>query len=184
MKSFVSLIAAILLSLSAFAQHDMGHGSMPSTEQVSVSKAIAVMVPTQGNKVAGTVIFTAVSGGLEVVAHITGLTAGKHGFHIHQFGDCSAPDAASAGGHYMPTGHMHGAPTDSMRHDGDLGNLVADSTGTAHYEYFDKTLTLTGPKSIIGLAVIAHASEDDLKTQPTGNSGARVACGVIGIAKP
>ena len=184
MRMIFASAAAILLSLSVYAQHDMGHGNMPAAASTPITKAIAVITPTQGNTVMGTVMFTAVGGGLNVMAHITGLTPGKHGFHIHQYGDCSAPDATSAGGHYMPTGHMHGAPTDSVHHDGDLGNLVADSTGTAHYEYTDPTLALTGPNAIIGLAVVVHASEDDYKTQPTGNSGARVACGVIGIAKP
>lgn len=184
MRTVLTTAAMLLLTLSVNAQHDMSHGSMTMAAPAPVTKAIAVLTPTQGNKVMGTILFTAVTGGVNIVAHITGLTPGKHGFHVHQFGDCSAPDAMSAGGHFMPTGHMHGAPTDSVHHDGDLGNLIADSTGTAHYEYTDPTMELSGQNSIIGLAVIVHVSEDDFKTQPTGNSGARQACGVIGIAKP
>lgn len=186
MKILVLSTLVGLLSVGVNAQHDMGHGDMRGMSQQvpQTIKGIAVLSPTQGNALTGTVTFSAVEGGVRIEAHISGLTPGKHGFHIHQYGDCSAPDATSAGGHYQPTGHMHGSPADSIHHDGDLGNLVADSTGTAHYELIDSTLTLTGPNSIIGLSVIVHAGEDDYKTQPTGNSGARVACGVIGVAKP
>src|SRR5204863_7343636 len=90
--------------------------------------------PTQGNNVRGTVTFTRVSDGVRVEATITGLTPGTHGFHIHETGDCSAPDGSSAGGHWNPTGMVHGGPDASNHHLGDLGNLEADSTGTAHYD--------------------------------------------------
>ena len=80
-------------------------------------------------------------------------------------------------------GETHGAPMDAMRHEGDMGNIEADATGKAHMEYVDKTISLEGMASIIGRSVIVHADEDDLKSQPTGNAGARVACGVIGIGK-
>jgi len=185
MKVLVLSTLVGLISVGVNAQHDMSYGDMRSMSQGAPEtiKAIAVLSPTQGNNVMGTVTFSAVEGEVKVEASLSGLTPGKHGFHIHQYGDCSAPDATSAGGHFQPTGHMHGSPTDTMHHDGDLGNLIADSTGTANYELVDSTLRLSGVNSIIGLAVIVHASEDDYKTQPTGNSGARVACGVIGRAK-
>jgi Cu-Zn family superoxide dismutase len=148
------------------------------------SKAIAVLHAASGSNVAGTVTFTAAGNEVKVVADITGLTPGKHGFHIHEFGDCSAPDAKSAGGHFNPTNHQHGAPDASDRHAGDLGNIEADASGKAHLEMSDKVMKLTGADSILGHAVIVHEKADDLKTQPTGDAGGRLACGVIGVAKP
>ena len=121
---------------------------------------------------------------MKVIADVTGLTPGKHGFHVHEFGDCSSPDGNSAGAHFNPTHKQHGAPDAADRHAGDLGNIEADAAGKAHLECTDKTMKLLGPDSIVGRAVIVHEKEDDLKTQPTGNAGGRVACGVIGVAKP
>lgn len=148
------------------------------------TKAIAVVHPTEGNNVSGTVTFTADGDAVKVVADFTGLTPGKHGFHIHEFGDCSDPKGASAGGHFNPTHHDHGAPTATDRHAGDLGNIEADANGKAHLEMTDKVMKLNGSDSIVGHAVIVHEKADDLKTQPTGDAGSRVACGVIGVAKP
>ncbi len=142
-------------------------------------RAVAVLNPTKGNLVNGMVTFEAVEGGVRVVAKIDGLTPGKHGFHIHEFGDCSAPDAASAGGHFNPTHKQHGGPDSLERHVGDLGNVVADEKGHAEYERIDSVISLTGPDTIVGRSVVVHALADDYKTQPTGNSGGRVACGVI-----
>jgi len=132
----------------------------------------------------GTVTFTKTDAGVQVVADITGLTPGQHGFHIHEFGDCSAPDATSAGGHFNPSKNPHAGHDDAKRHEGDLGNIEADSSGKAHLELTDKMMTMSGEMSIIGRGVIVHEKVDDLKTQPTGNAGGRVACGVIGVAKP
>jgi len=148
------------------------------------TKAIAVLHPTAGNTVAGSVTFTESGDGIKVVADITGLTPGKHGFHIHEFGDCSSSDGSSAGGHFNPTHMAHGAPDASDRHAGDLGNIESDASGKAHLEWGDKVMKLSGADSIIGHAVIVHEKADDLKTQPTGNAGGRLACGVIGVAKP
>jgi Cu-Zn family superoxide dismutase len=155
-----------------------------SAQAESVTKAIAVLSPTKDSSVSGTVTFTKVDGGVKIVADVAGLTPGQHGFHIHEFGDCSAPDATSAGGHFNP-GHMqHGGPDAAVRHAGDFGNLEADASGKAHYERVDTMISLEGADSIIGHGVIVHAKADDLKTQPTGNAGARVACGAIGVTKP
>jgi Cu-Zn family superoxide dismutase len=120
---------------------------------------------------------------VKVSAHIEGLTPGqKHAVHVHQFGDCSAPDGMSAGGHYNPESHEHGLPEKPMRHAGDLGNLTADNNGMAHYEITVDNISIAGVKNpIIGRAVIVHAKVDD-GGQPVGNAGARIGCGVIGIA--
>lgn len=148
-----------------------------------VKEAIAVMNPTEGSKVRGTVSLVKSGKGVRLTANIQGLAPGLHGFHIHEFGDCSSPDANSAGGHFNPADAPHGAPNAEKRHAGDLGNIEADKTGQARLEVTDGMLKLEGPESIIGRAIIVHAQPDDFKTQPTGNAGARLACGVIGIAK-
>ncbi len=148
-----------------------------------ITKAVCVLHPTEGNDVTGTVTFTQSGAGVIVVAEVEGLTPGKHGFHVHQYGDCSSLDATSAGGHFNPDEKQHGAPDAEMRHVGDLGNLEADQNGKATYEQVDSSISLNGEHSIIGRAIIVHAGEDDLTSQPTGDAGARVACGVIGIGK-
>lgn len=148
------------------------------------TKAVAMIHALSGSSVAGKVTFTASGDQVQVVADITGLTPGKHGFHIHEFGDCSSPDGSSAGGHFNPSHKEHGAPDAAERHAGDLGNIEADSSGKAHLEWTDKTMKLSGADSIVGRGVIVHEKADDLKTQPTGNAGGRLGCGVIGVAKP
>lgn len=148
------------------------------------ARAAAVLSPTQGSPVSGKVEFIRMEDYTLVKAEVRGFEPNtKYGFHIHEFGDCSASDAMSAGGHFNPKGMMHAGPDAEMRHMGDMGNLAADSNGVAVLELKDKMIKLGGPKSILGRAVIVHAQEDDLKTQPTGNAGARLACGVIGAAK-
>lgn len=143
-------------------------------------KAEAIMAPTQGNKVAGKVTFAKSGEKLMVMAEVSGLTPGLHGFHIHEKGDCSAPDGTSAGGHFNPTGKIHGSPEHADHHLGDMLQLVADANGNARQaSYIDGVTIGGGPGDIVGRSVIIHAAPDDYKTQPTGNSGARQACGVI-----
>lgn len=149
-----------------------------------VAKAVAVLQPTKGNNVSGMVTFTKTDAGIHVVADVDGLTPGVHAFHIHEFGDCSAPDGGSAGGHFNPAGMPHAGPDAEKRHTGDLGNVTADEKGHAHYDRTDSHISFEGPHSILGRGVIVHEKADDLMTQPTGAAGARVACGVIGAAKP
>ena len=168
----------IALPFTGIAQMTHDH-----VEMIPVMKAIAVLSPTKGSSVQGVVTFEAVEKGVHVVANVWGLTPGKHGFHIHEFGDCSSDSGTSAGGHFNPSGMKHGAPESENRHAGDMGNIEADKNGNAHLDYVDHTITLQGTASIIGRGVIVHAKEDDLNTQPTGNAGGRLACGVIGIAK-
>ena len=176
-RNISAFLAFLLCSVSpAFAQHHEESATGPHS-------AIAVITPTRANTVRGFVTFTQLDHGVRVVANLTGLTPGKHGFHIHEYGDCSADDATSAGGHYNPTGMKHSMPTSATRHEGDMGNIEANESGNAHLEYVDDFMTLSGEHSIIGHAVIVHEKEDDFVTQPTGNAGARVGCGVIGIAK-
>ena len=136
--------------------------------------------PTQGSKVSGSVSVAPMGQGVHFRGTVSGLTPGKHGFHIHEKGDCSAPDGASAGGHFNPDQKAHGAPSATEHHAGDLGNIEAAADGTAKVDMHVNGVTLgTESNSIKGKAIIIHAGEDDFKTQPTGNAGARLACGVI-----
>lgn len=167
----------------ATIDHTMHNDMDMQDKAMDVQKAICVLYPTEGNEVHGTVTFEQSDSGVVVNVKIEGLTPGKHGFHIHEFGDCSASDGTSAGGHFNPTGMEHGSPMGEMRHVGDLGNLEANAEGKAEYMHVDSHLKLNGANSIIGRSIIVHADEDDLKTQPTGNAGARVACGSIGVMK-
>ncbi|MBI3895010.1 MAG: superoxide dismutase family protein [Acidobacteria bacterium] len=141
--------------------------------------AEATLKPTQGSQVEGTVHFEEDMGEMHIEVHLTGLAPGKHGFHIHETGDCSAPDASSAGGHFNPDGKPHGAPDAAEHHAGDLGNVEPDATGMVMTDIHSNSLSLEGPNSIIGKAVVVHGGEDDLKSQPAGNAGPRLACGVI-----
>jgi superoxide dismutase, Cu-Zn family len=173
----------LILAMGAFYQMVSAQGTKQKVKPEPIQKAICVLYATQGNNASGTIIFMKTAEGIKVTADLQGLSKGKHGFHIHEFGDCSSPDGMAAGGHYNPSGNPHAGPMDMSRHEGDMGNIEADDAGRAHLEYVDKMLSFEGPHSILGRSVILHKGEDDYKTQPTGNSGARIACGVIGVAK-
>jgi len=162
----------------------LGAGSLGLSAQAPpAAKATVKLAPTANQTARGEVTFTAESGGVHVVGSFSGLVYGEHGFHVHEKGDCSAPDGTSAGGHFNPATQPHAAREATARHVGDLGNLKADPYGLARVDFVDKTLSLSGPNSIIGKAVIIHEKADDFTTQPTGNAGARQACGVIEAAK-
>lgn len=153
--------------------------ALPVLAEEKIEKATAVILPTAGNAVQGTVTFTLEKKGMHIVADVHGLTPGAHGFHIHEFGDCEGKDGSSAGGHFNPTNKKHGCPNNPERHVGDLGNLVADDLGDAHLDTFNNELAFKGQNNIIGKSVIIHSEPDDCTSQPTGNSGSRVGCGVI-----
>jgi Cu-Zn family superoxide dismutase len=195
MKKVLSVCALTLLTSQAWAQaqnpQDLRDRAEEKTEGKMVADlkkgdtfAEATLAPKSGSKVSGTVLFNKTDKGLEVIASITGGTAGAHGIHIHEKGDCSAPDASSAGGHFNPTGAPHAGPDAPARHVGDLGNITInkDGKGILNLDVAD-VKGFTDWNSIIGKAVILHAKADDLKTQPTGDAGGRIACGVIGSAK-
>ncbi len=183
--SFVGGAAVLLASALALAAQDKpanpaaGVAKPAAASAVVKGSASVVLEPTQGSQVRGTVTFTPAAGGVRVVADISGLTPGSHGFHVHDKGDCSAPDATSAGGHFNPGGTPHGAPDAEKHHAGDLGNITAGDDGKAHLDQVFPFLSLSGADSIVGRGFIVHAGKDDMTTQPTGNAGARAACGVI-----
>lgn len=143
----------------------------------------AKLSSSSGSQVTGTVTFTPSADGTKIVVDLAGLKPGKHGLHIHEKGDCSAPDASSAGAHFNPTHTHHGGSDTPERHAGDFGNIEADASGKVHVELKDKNLKLSGPDSIMGKSIVVHEKEDDLKTDPSGNSGARIACGMIAAVK-
>ncbi|KAI9499961.1 hypothetical protein GGI25_005348 [Coemansia spiralis] len=151
-------------------------------------KAVAVL--KGDSSVAGVVSFTQdnESSPVSVHAEVNGLKAGKHGFHVHQYGD-NTNGCTSAGAHYNPYGKTHGAPEDENRHLGDLGNITASGSGAAVLDLKDSKITLFGQHSILGRTIVVHDAEDDLGkgghelSATTGNAGGRLACGVIGIAQ-
>lgn len=171
----------VVFIVAVFALAGCSKAKSPTASEVT--KAVAVMMPTDGSKVKGTVTFTQQKNGVLVTADFEGLTPGLHGFHIHEYGDCTSPDANSAGGHFNPTGMPHGARTDAKRHVGDLGNIEAVKGAPTRVEFVDTQISLQGPNSILGRGIIIHSQADDFKSQPTGAAGARVACGVIGVMK-
>lgn len=142
--------------------------------------ARAILTGLNGSTVGGEVKFTATAAGVSIEAHVNGLTPGKHGFHIHEVGEC-AGDGTSAGPHFNPTAAAHGGPDGEVLHAGDMGNIEADATGHAMVTMISKHVSLEAgvPNSIIGRSVIVHQDPDDLTSQPAGNAGPRIACGII-----
>jgi len=147
----------------------------------SASYVAATLQPTRGNTAAGTVWFSQDGPMVQVRGRITGLAPNReHGFHVHEKGDCSSDDAMSAGGHLNPTAKPHGPPG-GEHHAGDLPSLKADASGTATVRtQVAGTVLGSGAADLAGKALVVHAGADDYVTQPSGNSGARIACGVIG----
>jgi superoxide dismutase, Cu-Zn family len=158
--------------------HEGGMGQMHEMQPGSM--AAASLTPTQGNNVRGLVMFHEMDGHLMAHAKFSGLAPNsEHGFHLHDKGDCASADGTSAGGHFNPGKTAHG-PQDGEHHAGDLPSLKANADGVVDQKFMLMGVTIKpGPTSIDGRSVIVHAGPDDFKTQPTGNSGARIACGVI-----
>jgi len=146
---------------------------------MSGPSASADLLARSGSAVSGTVGFSETDGRLRVDAKVSGLTPGEHGFHIHEVGDCSAPDASSAKGHFNPNAKAHGHHASDEHHGGDMPNLIANAQGEAKYTAELRGLTLSGATGVVGRSVVIHADPDDYKSQPAGNSGKRIACGVI-----
>lgn len=150
------------------------------TATAAPQKAQAVLKTIKGSKLKGIIHFSEGDGEMKIETMVEGIKPGPHGFHIHEKGDCSAADFSSAGGHFNPTKGSHAGHDGHGRHVGDMGNLIADNKSKAITTLVIKGMTMKpGPESIIGKAVVIHADQDDLKSQPAGNSGARIACGVI-----
>lgn len=172
MKSTLLILSSAAVLAACGTMQEMGIAPGP--------KATAELQQLKASGVGGKVTFTQKGSKVLVVADVKGLTPGLHGFHIHEKGDCSAPDGMSAGAHFNPHSKKHGAHAGPERHAGDLGNLNADAYGNAKLTIEVEEITIgSGAGNIVGRGLIVHAEPDDYKTQPTGNSGARVACAVI-----
>lgn len=186
----LSVIAVLLAAALA------GCASAPSTPGVAASptpatsagttgrRAVVHLTAASGSLVSGTLQLVATTGGVHATGIIGGLAPGSsHGFHVHETGDCSAADAASAGGHFNPTGNIHGRAGARRHHAGDLDNLVAGWDGVAQVDVQLAGVSLGdgGRDDIAGRAFVVHAAPDDYRSQPSGNSGARIACGVIAL---
>lgn len=192
-KKFIPLFcAAIALvffaSCSTPNPTSTAPSSSPEVESIAAAEpltvALAILFPTEGNQVAGSVKFKQTEDKVTIFANLQGLQPDSvHAWHIHEFGDASSLDGKAMGGHYNPEEMLHGLPNNPERHAGDLGNLKADSRGEVSKEITVNNITINGPKNpILGRGMIIHAETDD-GGQPTGNAGSRIAQGVIGLPK-
>jgi Cu-Zn family superoxide dismutase len=145
-------------------------------------KAVSNVVAKNNSGVTGTVTFTETNGKVTMNASISGLTPGNHAIHIHAIGDCSADDGSSAGGHWNPTNVNHGKWDTATFHNGDIGNIVADSNGKGNISRETNLWCINcddETKNIVGKAIIIHEATDDFTSQPSGAAGSRIACGEI-----
>ncbi|HEY6928689.1 MAG TPA: superoxide dismutase family protein [Thermoanaerobaculia bacterium] len=175
MKSWrtAALVASCAVALALAGLTTVRAADAPAAKATIESKS--------GSTVTGTATFTElVTGGTKVHVHIEHAPPGTHGLHIHEKGDCSDPEAKNAGGHFNPSGMPHAGPTEMKRHAGDLGNIEIKPDGTGDLTLTSDMITVKpGPNSVVGRAVVFHEKADDLTTQPTGNAGGRLGCGVI-----
>lgn len=189
MKSISAVGYGLLaLGLTACSKQPVEPSPDSSSSAAAVAPAPATasgtvtLAATQGNTTAGAININVVDGVVTLTGQVSGLQAdSEHGFHVHEKGDCSAPDGSSAGGHFNPAGAAHGAPSAEMHHVGDILNIKADASGVAPVDVklAGATFRDGGTNDIAGKAIIVHAQPDDYTTQPSGNAGGRIACGVI-----
>lgn len=188
-KILIALTAGLAL-LTACGKRDDTAATTPAPEATPapaqtpppVSGASVQLAATQGHSASGTLNLTAEGETLRINGTLQGLSPnGEFGFHIHEKGDCSAPDASSAGGHFNPAAAQHGNPQGETHHAGDMLNAKSDAQGMAQVDAVSAGVSLTSgqPNDVRGKAIVLHEKADDYATQPSGNSGARIACGVI-----
>ncbi|ODU43544.1 MAG: superoxide dismutase [Lysobacteraceae bacterium SCN 69-48] len=188
----VALVTALAAALAACAStpQEAAPPAAPAATAHNAStarQAIANLASASGSLVSGRLTLVPMGDGVHITGEIGGLQANSsHGFHIHEKGDCSAADASSAGGHFNPAAKPHGRTGHGAHHAGDGDNLVADSQGVARVNAHFSGVSLGGGSAndIAGRALIVHANADDYSSQPAGNAGARVACGLIRVTAP
>lgn len=174
------VLAACATTPSTDTPASSATATSPATS--TAREASVVLAPASGSLVSGRLTAMPMGNGVHFTGEIGGLTPGStHAIHIHERGDCSAADASSAGGHFNPTNQPHGQVGTPTHHAGDMNNLIANAQGVARVDVHAQNVTLGGgaPNDIAGRAVIVHAKADDYRSQPSGDAGARVACGVI-----
>ena len=185
-KALILSVVGVPLLVVGCAKKEEAPAPAPVVEEAAAPEpmtAVAVLQPRGDLTLTGSVTFTQVGDTVTIAARVEGVTPGKHGFHLHELGDCSAEDFTSTGGHFNPTDAPHGGPDDRVRHAGDFGNIEVGEDGTGHVELTSDMITVAaGPNTVVGRAIILHEGEDDLESQPTGAAGGRIACGVVGPA--
>lgn len=183
--TLVTALAALLSACAGAPTTAARHAPATATHNASTAKqAVANLAAASGSLVSGRLTLAPMGDGVHLRGEVGGLQPGSsHGFHIHEKGDCSAVDASSAGGHFNPGAQPHGRAGHGAHHAGDSDNLVADANGVAHVDAHFTGVTLGGgaANDIAGRAIVVHATADDYSSQPAGNAGARVACGVIRV---
>jgi len=188
MSKFKGIGASLVLGVVLLAVVGCGSQEAPSAPAASAPAApehpkqvVVNIEPKNDSGISGTATFTEQDGVVTLVIEISGATPGEHAFHLHEIGDCSAPDGSSAGGHWNPENVEHGKWGTEPFHMGDVGNIVVGADGHGSYTMQTSVWSIgTGDSSdIIGHSVIVHAGVDDFKTQPTGAAGGRIGCGVI-----
>lgn len=181
----LAIAAALLAGCASTGTPAAPASATPTPAKSTASRATVNLAPASASLVSGTLTLLPMGDGVHITGEVGGLTPGdSRGFHIHEKGDCSAADASTAGGHFNPGAQAHGRSGHGAHHAGDTDNIVADAKGAARIDAHVSGVTLGGgaANDIAGRAVIVHAAADDYTTQPTGNAGARVACGVIRVA--
>ena len=193
-----ALLVASAVALSACSSTPIDTGAAPaqsstpaapaaqSTAQSTAKSATVNLASASGSLVSGKLTVVPMGDGVHLTGEVGGLSPGStHAIHIHEKGDCSAADASSAGGHFNPSAQPHGKVGSGAHHGGDMDNLVANAEGVAQVNAHAQGVTLGGgaANDVAGKAVIVHAAADDYRTQPTGNAGGRVACGIITVTK-
>lgn len=174
-RIFAILLVSILVGCIIVDNKDSSYDGRGTTHRAS-----ARIIGRSGSGLTGRATFSEMEGGVLVEIHVSNVTPGHHAVHIHEFGDCSASDGSSAGDHFNPTGERHGSPNMAQHHLGDLGNLYVQPDRTGYHSIFMPELSIkNGPRSIRDKAIVIHAYPDDLSSQPAGNAGARIGCGVI-----
>ncbi|MEO6186001.1 MAG: superoxide dismutase family protein [Steroidobacteraceae bacterium] len=183
-QNLVLLLPLAVLVACGRAEAPPPPPAAPAAAVVEAAPATAatVLAGASGSSVAGALQLVASNDGVTLTGELSGLAPNtEHGFHVHEIGDCSAPDAKSAGDHFNPDHAEHGGPTSAAKHLGDIPNITSDATGQAAVNATIARATLRdgGPNDLAGRAVIVHAKRDDYATQPSGDSGDRIACGVV-----
>ncbi len=175
------LAPPFLLLTALFGCSTSKSASSAAVPPASAGPQLTAMIEGRsGSALTGTATFTQSSGAVHIVVDVNNAPEGVHAVHLHEKGDCAAPDASSAGGHFNPTHMSHGSPDSPNHHAGDFGNMTVGNDGHGHLELDSTILTIApGEMSVSGHAVVVHANADDMTTQPTGNAGGRIGCGVV-----